>query len=98
MFPYYTITASNLRISCSYLFPKHEMRGVLIDLRKRHPDAGVWSRPLGSLVAEWKAHNVAYLFGIMRDRTGDVDLDAGEPWWRRLAYWTAAILFGWLLK
>lgn len=93
----YQISDTNLHIFNSYRTPKRYMRTILVDIRGYRPNSGVWSRSLGSLVAEWKAHNVCYKLGILRSCTGDVDLDTGEPCWRLLAYRVVATLFGWIL-
>ena len=43
-------------------------------------------RPLISYLREWRAHNRLHRLGLFKERTKDVDLDVGEPMWRRIGY------------
>lgn len=45
-----------------------------------------YNRSFASELREWKGHNILYRFGILRDRTGSVDIDQNEPKWRRVIY------------
>lgn len=45
-----------------------------------------YNRTFESEVAEWKAHNVLYRWGIARERTGTVDIDQNESKFRRFIY------------
>jgi hypothetical protein len=48
--------------------------------------ASGYTRTIKSEYREWKGHNTLYRLGIMRNRTGSVDIDQNEPMWRRLFY------------
>lgn len=45
-----------------------------------------YKRTLKSEFYEWVGHNVLYRFGILKKRTGSVDIDNNEPIWRRIVY------------
>lgn len=45
-----------------------------------------YKRSLGSLQAEWAAHNFLHSWDYKTAQTKDVDLDNNEPFWRRVAY------------
>lgn len=48
--------------------------------------AAGYTRTRESQFREWKAHNLLYRLGIMRERTGCVHIDQNEPKWRRAVY------------
>ena len=51
--------------------------------------AAGFNRSKGSMLREWKAHNVLHKNNIEVDRTKCVDLDfaQGQGFWHRLIYW-----------
>jgi hypothetical protein len=48
--------------------------------------AAGFTRTRRSMLNEWKAHNLLHRLGVMRERTGCVDIDQNEPKWRRAIY------------
>ena len=64
---------------------KGEQKRILADLLEEFPF--LKERSLPSYLREWRAHNLLYGLGLFRSHTADVDLDAGEPLWRRAIYW-----------
>jgi len=62
-----------------------------IDLRLS--DGIFANRSRYSYLSEWRAHRFLYELGIERERTGFVDLDMGETFWRKLAYFVLSILY-----
>lgn len=45
-----------------------------------------YNRTMTSEYHEWVGHNVLYRLGLMKTRTGSVDIDNNEPKWRRVVY------------
>lgn len=44
------------------------------------------SRSVSSMVYEWRTHNLLYSLRIERNRTKDVDLNTGQPWYSKVLY------------
>ena len=83
-----TITENNIHIKDSYTVnDKYEMSEILTEIKINHPECKVFDiRKWDNLLSEWKCHNRLYKLGIFKTRTGSVDLDSFEPWWRRILY------------
>lgn len=47
-----------------------------------------------SLISEWKAHNILYYLGIMKNRTKDCDLN-DEKWYKKVGYFILSIFYIW---
>ena len=45
-----------------------------------------YTRTLEDELIEWKGHNALYKLKYKPSRTGSVDIDQKEPWYRRLIY------------
>ena len=45
-----------------------------------------YTRTLEDELIEWKGHNALYKLKYNPSRTGSVDIDQKEPWWRRILY------------
>jgi hypothetical protein len=45
-----------------------------------------YTRTLEDELAEWKGHNALYQLKHKQSRTGSVDIDQKETWWRRILY------------
>lgn len=43
-------------------------------------------RNISSMIYEWRCHNLCHSLHILRDRTKDVDLNIGQPWYIRVLY------------
>ena len=86
----YKVTENYIKLIDSYLIPKRKMDRELISIRNLHPSCPVFQRSFRSLKAEWAVHDALYALGIARERTKDCDLNIGQPWYTRAAYW----LFG----
>lgn len=88
----------NIHIKNSYLFHDKTVIAAAIDSIIECPDFQQmqdlgFTRTRQSMINEWIAHNFLYYKGYQRDRTGSVDLDEGEPRWRRFIYWLLAKLY-----
>ncbi len=49
-------------------------------------ECAIHKRSVSSMVYEWRVHNLLYTLGIERDRTKDVDLNIGQPWYSKVLY------------
>lgn len=88
----------NIHVKNSYLYHDKTVIAAAIDSIiecqdfQQMQDLG-FTRTRQSMINEWIAHNFLYYKGYQRDRTGSVDLDEGEPKWRRFIYWILAKLY-----
>nr|DAF63770.1 MAG TPA: hypothetical protein [Podoviridae sp. ctz6O13] len=83
------LSYNNTQIFDSYkVRKKRDMEEVIQKIRQASdiPALAVRRRTVKGMVHEWKAHNLLYELGIARDRTKDVDLDIGNPWYKVLGY------------
>lgn len=64
------------------------MRDILIKIRMQVNDEelAINKRSLKSMIKEWRVHNLLYSFGIERDRTCTVDIEAKQSWYVKLLY------------
>lgn len=69
-----TFGKSAVKIDKSYRFTKKERTEILCFIRRRLSMQGI-KISLSDMSGEWAAHNVAYAFGVERERTADADLD-----------------------
>lgn len=69
-----TFGKSAVKIEKSYRFTKKERIEILCFIRRRLSMQGI-KISLSDMSGEWAAHNVAYAFGVERERTADADLD-----------------------
>lgn len=80
-----------IHIKDSYLITsKKDILEVLeyihgLDEYQKLQEAG-YTRTMESEFQEWKGHNVLYKFGILRSRTGYVDINQNESAFRKLVY------------
>lgn len=80
-----------MSIKNSYLVTKNDdIREVLqyahgLDEYKKLQAAG-YTRTIDSEYREWKGHNTLYRLGVLKARTGSVDIDQKEPKLVRLFY------------
>lgn len=69
-----TFGKSAVKIEKSYRFTKKERIEILCFIRRRLSMQGI-KISLSDMSGEWAAHNIAYAFGVERERTADADLD-----------------------
>ncbi len=64
-----------------------DMEAILRLIREEASDEmAVNKRNISSMIYEWRTHNLLYALGIMRGRTGSVDLNTGQPWYIKVLY------------
>lgn len=56
-------------------------------------DWAINKRTKVGMIIEWRAHNLLYALDIYPYRTGSVDLDTNEPWYRKLGYLILSTLY-----
>lgn len=70
----------NFRICDSFRITNDEdmfnILAVLLEYEKENPSD--WNRTIEGLQIEWVAHNMSYEYGLLRDRSGSVDLDSKD--------------------
>ena len=77
----------SIKIFESYAVPLPLFREALESIKNALPEHAIWGcRTMASLRREWATHNLLYALGIKRERTADVDLNAGQKWYVRFAY------------
>ena len=91
------VEGQNIHIHNSYQVTKTEDMKMILDtimgksFYAKMTDAG-FSRSKGSMLREWKAHNVLYKWNYEVNRTKSVDLDENESGWRRFCYFFLSML------
>ncbi len=89
----YTISPNNIHIVDSYKVAKRNFAPELEHIKALHYDNEVFrNRSIKSLSREWATHNALYSLGILRDRTGSVDLNYPLKWWVELLYNIVGVL------
>lgn len=94
MFLYYNdieleISASknNIHINNSFKIKgRKNIMCVIKQIKEIFPNHLVSSISDSLLVNEWACHNMCYRLGIYKERTRDVDLDYGKPWYISMLY------------
>ena len=93
----YILSDNNLHIPNSYRMDKRMFKPALTDIASANPDCPLFkNRSIAGMVLEWAVHNLCYYLGIMKERTGSVDLDYPRAWYWRLAYNTLGLI-AWIL-
>lgn len=90
------VDTNNVHIDGSARIPRREFGPVLDEIAALYPECQVLQkRSRYSLKCEWAVHNFLYNLGILRSRTGAVDLDfpADQPEWLYMVLGTVAFLF-----
>ena len=90
-----TMSRDNTHIENSYKIKKRKTMKQIIRCAQISckPDDAIACRSMRGMVREWCAHNLLYNLGIARKRTASVDLDMGEPWYRRVGYFILSVLY-----
>lgn len=88
-------TKDNTTIVDSYQIKKYEdMKQFLLKARTAlSKDYSIKKRSLNSMIREWRVHNLLYSFGILKERTGSVDLNIGQPWYIKALYFILSPLY-----
>lgn len=64
-----------------------DMRSIIYRIKVEASDTmSVNKRSVSSMIHEWRTHNLLYTLGIMKNRTGSVDLNIDQPWYIRVLY------------
>lgn len=64
-----------------------DMKAVIYCIKNESSEEmAINKRNISSMIYEWRTHNLLYTLGIMRDRTGSVDLNIGQPWYIKALY------------
>ena len=89
------ISADNVHIMDSYKVRKSsDMKAIIEIIREEAANRGfTYKRSTASWVAEWKAHNLLSNKDIEFSRTSSVDVNEGETFFRRLAYFILSLFY-----
>lgn len=83
----YKILSNRVKIINSYkITDRSKMKEILYAIQHNHPECSSFKRSYESLMAEWRAHNRLYSWGIKRSHTADVDLNYPLKWYMELIY------------
>lgn len=83
----YKILSNRVKIINSYkITDRSKMKEILYAIQHNHPECTSFKRSYESLIAEWRAHNRLYRWGIKRSHTADVDLNYSLKWYMELIY------------
>lgn len=64
-----------------------DMESTIYYIKKEaSEEMAINKRNISSMIYEWRTHNLLYALGIMRGRTGSVDLNTGQPWYIKALY------------
>ena len=64
-----------------------DMKSIIYHIREQvTDDVAINIRSVSSMVHEWRVHNLLYTLGIMRGRTGSVDLNTSQPLYIKALY------------
>lgn len=71
-----------------------DMKTILYLIRYEAPsDYAINIRSIKGMIKEWRAHNLLYSLGILKDRTGSVDLNIGQPWYITMCYYILSLFY-----
>lgn len=88
---------NNTHIEESYRVKKRKdmkefLKTVKLELRGDEGYA-IFKRSEASMIREWRVHNLFYSLGIAKERTRDVDLNTGQPWYASVLYFLLSPLY-----
>lgn len=88
-------TEDNTNIEDSYRVKNYlDMVNILTMIQEECDSSlAINKRGLCGMVNEWRVHNLLYSLGIQRDRTKSVDLNIGQPWYVKVAYFLISPLY-----
>lgn len=86
---------TNTLILDSYIVKsKRDMKSILEIIRSNVSDrCAIHKRSISGMIYEWRVHNLLYSLGIQRERTKDVDLNIGQPWYIKALYFIVSPLY-----
>ena len=89
------ISADNVHIMDSSRIRKPaDMKAILEIIREEATNRGfTYKRSVSSWLREWKAHNLLSDRDIEFSRTSSVDVNEGETFFRRLAYFILSLFY-----
>lgn len=89
------VTRDNITIIDSYRIKKYkDMKMFLCKVKTAIPKSyAIKGRSVSSMIREWRAHNLLYSLGILKDRTGSVDLNTGQSWYIKALYFIISPLY-----
>lgn len=71
-----------------------DMKSILYLIRDNSKDlSSVDLRDIKDMVWEWRAHNLAYSLGVIRNKTKDVDLNTDQKWYTKIGYMLLSPLY-----
>lgn len=71
-----------------------DMESVLYKTRIKASDKyAINKRSIPSMTREWRVHNLLYSIGLFKNRTKDVDLNIGDPWYIKALYFILSPLY-----
>ena len=89
----YTVTSDNIHIEDSYKISKKAFDSVLNSIQAVYPDCLVFkNRKRNSMKLEWAVHNFLYSLGVLKARTGSVDINWPQKWYVNWAYNIAGVM------
>lgn len=53
----------------------------------------LFNRTITGMIIEWRAHNLLYSLNIKPFSTVSVDLNIGEPWYRKIGYFILSLIY-----
>lgn len=88
----------NIHITNSYQVKSGKEMEQIIDMIMNKSyyqqlTAAGFTRSKGSLLREWKAHNLLYNWGYEKERTGSVDLNQNESRCHRIGYFILSLFY-----
>lgn len=89
------VSENNTTIFDSYLVKSPwDMESIIYYIKAKTTDEyAINRRNIYSMIYEWRTHNLLYSLGIMRDRTRDVDLNTGQPWYSKVLYFILSLFY-----
>lgn len=89
------LAEDNTTVINSYKIKKiKDMKAILKKARALCGDFyAIKKRSTFGMITEWRAHNLLFALKIQRDRTGSVDLELNQSWWKKVGYFVLSILY-----
>lgn len=103
-----SVNDSNTQILNSYRIKKiKDMKHIIKSLRNNlicqvirdkniwgnENDYALFNRTIAGMIIEWRAHNLLYALNIKPFNTVSVDLNIGEPWYRKIGYFILSLIY-----
>ena len=88
----YKILGDRVKLYDSYTVSKKDFATELHVIQYMNPKCRLWHRSERSLINEWRVHNLAYKWGINREKTADCDLNYEQKWYNEVAYFIVGMI------